>query len=123
MFRLSEIGNRKCAGPVSRSGRTPEGRVLYKHWNLSSHSDKLALNYPLFDKADSTQSNMNLKTLLCTVLLAGVTSLLAQQRTCHTMGNLERLLEEHPQYQEELDRIEEFTREHVTNPQLGSTPW
>ncbi len=61
---------------------------------------------------------MNLKTLLCTVLLAGVSSLFAQQRTCHTMGNLERLLEEHPQYQEELDRIEEFTREHVTNPQL-----
>ena len=54
---------------------------------------------------------MNLRTLLCAVLLAGASSLFAQQRTCHTMGNLERLLEEHPHYQEELDRIEQFTRE------------
>ena len=61
---------------------------------------------------------MNLRTLLCTVLLAGASSLFAQQRTCHTMGNLERLLEEHPHYQEELDRIEQFTRAEVANPQL-----
>ncbi len=54
------------------------------------------------------------------LLLAGTA--VAQERTCHTMGNLDRLLQQHPEYRDNMDRIEQFTREYTNTPQLrGAT--
>jgi hypothetical protein len=59
----------------------------------------------------------NFYTLIGAILLCAA-QLSAQTRTCHTMGNLDRLLELHPQMQENMDAIEDFTRDFENTPQL-----
>ena len=44
----------------------------------------------------------------------------AQTRTCHTMGNLDRLLEMHPEMQQRIQSIEDFTHQYESTPQLRS---
>ena len=61
---------------------------------------------------------MNLRYFFCAFLLAGATLLSAQERTCHTMGNLDRLLQEHVEYHQQLEQIEQFTRDYVNTPAL-----
>lgn len=56
-------------------------------------------------------------SLFLTALVLGV-SMNAQTRTCHTMGNLDRLLELHPGMQDNMRDIEEFTRDFERTPQL-----
>lgn len=56
--------------------------------------------------------------VLCLVMAQYGAQLSAQTRTCHTMGNLDRLLQSHPQMQEQMDQIEDFTRDFVNTPQL-----
>lgn len=46
------------------------------------------------------------------------TGLTAQTRSCHTMGNLDRLLEQHPEMRESMRDIEDFTRDFERTPQL-----
>ena len=62
--------------------------------------------------------HMNLRTLLCALFMGVTTLLQAQERVCHTMGNLDRLLQEHEQYHDQLEQIEQFTRDFVNTPQL-----
>ena len=62
--------------------------------------------------------HMNLRILLSALLMGTICMLNAQERVCHTMGNLDRLLEAHPQYHQQMDQIEEFTRNFVNTPQL-----
>ena len=62
--------------------------------------------------------HMNLRILLSALLMGTICMLNAQERVCHTMGNLDRLLEAHPQYHQHMDQIEEFTRNFVNTPQL-----
>jgi len=61
---------------------------------------------------------MNLRTLFCTLLVGASAMLSAQERVCHTMGNLDRLLNEHEQLHEQMEQIEAFTRTFETTPQL-----
>lgn len=42
----------------------------------------------------------------------------AQTRTCHTMGNLDRLLQMHPEMENSMEAIENFTREFASTPHL-----
>jgi hypothetical protein len=63
---------------------------------------------------------MKQSILFLGILCLGLTAI-AQQRTCHTMGNLERLLKENPEMQDHMEQIEQFTREFVNTPQLRST--
>ena len=55
--------------------------------------------------------------LFLMALFVGV-STNAQTRSCHTMGNLDRLLELHPEMQDNMRDIEEFTRDFERTPQL-----
>lgn len=58
------------------------------------------------------------QTLLLGIgLIMGLT-VCTQERTCHTMGNLDRLLHTNPEYQNNMDQIEYFTREFMNTPQL-----
>ena len=61
---------------------------------------------------------MKISIPLLAFLLGTASVLSAQERTCHTMGNLDRLLEEHEQYHQQMELIEQFTREFVTTPHL-----
>ena len=56
-------------------------------------------------------------SLFLMALVLGV-SMHAQTRSCHTMGNLDRLLEQHPEMQDNMRDIEEFTRDFERTPQL-----
>lgn len=59
------------------------------------------------------------KPCLILACLAFLPSLIwSQERTCHTMGNLDRLFQEHSEYHSRMDQIEEFTRNFVQTPQL-----
>ena len=44
-----------------------------------------------------------------------------QERTCHTMGNLERMLHANPEYQNNMNQIEDYTREFLNTPQLRAS--
>jgi len=44
-----------------------------------------------------------------------------QERTCHTMGNLERMLHANPEYQNNMNQIEDYTREFLNTPQLRTS--
>lgn len=55
--------------------------------------------------------------LLTACLVVGV-QMSAQTRTCHTMGNLDRLLQLHPEIEESMDDVENFTRDFVHTPHL-----
>lgn len=43
---------------------------------------------------------------------------IGQERTCHTMGHLDQMLKMNPEYQHNMNAIEEFTRDFVNTPQL-----
>jgi hypothetical protein len=52
------------------------------------------------------------------VALALCLGMNAQIRTCHTMGNLDRLLMDHPEMEGQMRAIEKFTRNFERTPQL-----
>ncbi len=61
---------------------------------------------------------MKLRSLICFLALGASFLLQGQERVCHTMGNLDRLLGEHEQLHQQMEQIEAFTRAYETTPQL-----
>ncbi|MDB4587831.1 hypothetical protein N9098_01705, partial [bacterium] len=56
--------------------------------------------------------------LFFAAILVAAGQLTAQTRTCHTMGNLDRLLQMHPEMEDSMEAIEDFTRTFEETPHL-----